>query len=67
MVAFHAHATPSNRTTVLSAASMLGNPGFAVGGIALGLVADSASVTTAMIAGACVLLFTIPLYLPARR
>jgi MFS family permease len=63
----HRQASPDNRTTVLSAASMAGFPGFAIGAIVLGVVADNQSVSTAMIVGAVVLLGTIPLYLPARN
>jgi MFS family permease len=63
----HRQASPDNRTTVLSAASMAGFPGFAIGAIVLGAVADNQSVSTAMIVGAVVLLGAIPLYLPARN
>ena len=63
----HRQADAAHRTTVLSAASMASHPGGAVGGIVLGTLADRASVTTAMVAGALVLLITVPLYLPARR
>jgi MFS family permease len=63
----HRQASPENRTTVLSAASMAGFPGFALGAIVLGAVADKQSVSTAMIVGALVLLCAIPLYLPARN
>jgi predicted MFS family arabinose efflux permease len=63
----HRQASPANRTTVLSAASMAGFPGFAVGGVLLGLVADASSITAAMVAGAIALLCTIPLYVPAHR
>jgi MFS family permease len=63
----HQQADAAHRTTVLSAASMASHPGAAVGGIVLGMLADRASVTTAMVAGALVLLITVPLYLPARR
>jgi hypothetical protein len=63
----HAEVDASRRATVLSAASMLGHPGAAVGGIVLGLVADATSVSTAMLVGAAALLLTVPLYLPVRR
>jgi MFS family permease len=63
----HRQAVPENRTTVLSAASMAGFPGFAIGAVVLGAVAEHQSVSTAMILGALVMLGAIPLYLPARK
>lgn len=63
----HEQAEASNRATVLSAASMAGHPGGAIGGIALGRLADQLSVSTAMVIGALVLLVTLPLYIPALR
>jgi hypothetical protein len=61
------HATAANRTTVLSAASMAGFPGFAIGGIALGMIADAGSTSLAMAVGAVGLACAIPCYLPALR
>ena len=46
---------------------MAGHPGAALGGIALGTLADHTSVSTAMIAGAAALATTIPLYIPVKR
>lgn len=61
----HEQADAAHRTTVLSAASMAAHPGGALGGITLGTLADRASVSTAMVVGACALLAAVPLYLPA--
>lgn len=55
------------RTTVLSMASMAGQPGGALGGIALGALASATTVPTAMLVGAVALAAAAPLYLPARR
>ena len=59
------HATAANRTTVMSAASMVGFPGFAVGGVVLGMLADAESVSLAILVGAAGLACTVPCYLPA--
>lgn len=63
----HAQATADNRTTVLSAASMAAFPGYAIGGIVLGALAESWSVTAAIVGGGLAILLTIPFYLPAQR
>jgi len=63
----NAEASARNRTTVMSAASMAAFPGFAVGGIVLGVIADAASLSLALIVGAAGLACTVPLYLPALR
>lgn len=63
----HERADISQRTTVMSAASMMAHPGGALGGIALGLIADEISVSIAMACGALALAATAPLYLPALR
>lgn len=63
----HRQAKPENRTTVVSAASMAGFPGFTIGAIVLGIIADTSSISIAMIVGALALLGAIPLYRPARR
>ncbi|MEH0828195.1 MULTISPECIES: MFS transporter [unclassified Micromonospora] len=55
------------RTSVLSLNSMMGQPGFALGAVLLTAIADTSSVTTAMLVGAGVLAMAAPLYLPAWR
>ncbi|SCG60610.1 Predicted arabinose efflux permease, MFS family [Micromonospora echinaurantiaca] len=55
------------RTSVISLNSMMGQPGFAVGAIVLTALADTVSVTAAMLVGAVVLAVAAPLYLPAWR
>ncbi|MEW2380006.1 MFS transporter [Micromonospora sp. NPDC047812] len=55
------------RTSVLSLNSMMGQPGFAVGAIVLTALADTVSVSAAMLVGAVVLALAAPLYLPAWR
>ncbi|MDO3704180.1 MFS transporter [Micromonospora sp. C28SCA-DRY-2] len=55
------------RTSVISLNSMMGQPGFAVGAVVLTALADSVSVTAAMLVGAVVLAVAAPLYLPAWR
>ncbi|MGK5445683.1 MFS transporter [Micromonospora sp. URMC 105] len=55
------------RTSVLSLNSMMGQPGFALGAVLLTAIADTSSVTTAMLVGAAVLAMAAPLYLPAWR
>ncbi|MGI9017402.1 MAG: MFS transporter [Euzebya sp.] len=58
---------PTRRATVLSANSLTAHFGGAVGGIALGALADATSLTTAISAGAAVLAVAAPLYLIAPR
>jgi MFS family permease len=53
------------RTSVISLNSMMGQPGFAIGAIALTALADATSVSTAMLVGAFVLAVAAPLYVPA--
>ncbi|RLK22266.1 putative MFS family arabinose efflux permease [Micromonospora sp. M71_S20] len=55
------------RTSVISLNSMMGQPGFAVGAIVLTALADTVSVSAAMLVGAVVLALAAPLYLPAWR
>ncbi|MEH1059212.1 MFS transporter [Micromonospora sp. CPCC 206171] len=55
------------RTSVLSLNSMVGQPGFAIGAVLLTALADTRSVTTAMLVGGVVLAVAAPLYLPAWR
>ncbi|MBX6354772.1 MAG: MFS transporter [Micromonosporaceae bacterium] len=54
------------RTTVLSMNSMIAQPAGALGGVALGALADATTVPVAMLVGAVVLAAAAPLYLPAR-
>lgn len=63
----HAEAESANRTTVASLNSMAGMGAAALGGILLGAIADSASVSTAMIVGAVFTAAAAPLYLIAGR
>jgi predicted MFS family arabinose efflux permease len=58
---------PSTRATVVSANSLTAQTGGALGGIALGALADATSLTTATLAGAAVLAIAAPLYLLAGR
>lgn len=58
----HDQVDSEHRTTVSSLNSMVSQSAGAVGGIVLGAVADAASVTTAMVAGAVVLTAAAPLY-----
>ena len=62
----HRQVGPEHRTTVLSANSMMAHPGAAVGGIALGALADATSISIAMFAGAAVLAAAAPLYVVGR-
>ncbi len=55
------------RTSVVSLNSMVAMPAGALGGIVLGMIADRAGVSTAMLVGAVVLAVAAPLYLPAWR
>jgi MFS family permease len=63
----HHQADGSNRTTIVSATSMTGQLGGALGAAALGAIATAVSIDAAITFGALVLLAAIPLYLPARR
>ena len=62
----HREVDGSHRTTVLSVNSMVAMPAGAVGGIALGALADGAGLAPAMVVGAVVLAAAAPLYLVAR-
>ncbi|TWG28720.1 putative MFS family arabinose efflux permease [Micromonospora palomenae] len=55
------------RTSVISLNSMVGQPGFAIGAVLLTALADTRSVTMAMVVGGVVLAVAAPLYLPAWR
>ncbi len=58
---------PSNeRTTVISINSMIGMPAAALGAVALGWIAETASITTAMLTGAFALAVAAVGYLPCR-
>ena len=63
----HRQAEETNRTTVLSMNSMIGQPAFSLGSVLLTLVAGRFSIGVAMVVGAVVLAVAAPLYLPARR
>ncbi len=62
----HREVDGPHRTTVLSVNSMVAMPAGAIGGIALGALADRTSITTAMVVGAAVLAVAAPLYFVAR-
>lgn len=62
----HREVDATHRTTVLSVNSMTAMLGGAVGGIALGMLADATTVASAMVAGAIALALPAPLYLAAR-
>jgi hypothetical protein len=63
----HRNVTAAHRATVVSANSLTSHVGFAIGGIALGALADAASITTAIVAGGAVLAAAGPLYLVRAR
>ena len=62
----HREVDGTHRTTVLSVNSMVAMPAGAVGGIALGALADGTSLPLAIGVGAAVLAAAAPLYLVAR-
>lgn len=66
-VLIHSHASSSNRTTVASLNSMAGMGAGAVGGIMLGYVADTASVSAGMWVAGVIVAAGAPLYLAAMR
>ncbi|SNS42730.1 Predicted arabinose efflux permease, MFS family [Actinoplanes regularis] len=59
----HRQAEGEYRTSLLSLNSMVGQPGFAIGAIVLTGIAQSVSVSVAMLVGAVVLAAAAPLYL----
>lgn len=59
----HRQVTGSNRATVLSLNSMVGQPAGAFGSLVLGGLAGAASVSTAIVTGGVVLAAAAPLYL----
>lgn len=58
---------PGGRATVVSANSLTASAGGMLGGIALGALADTAGLTTAIVVGAVILAAAAPLYLVAGR
>ncbi len=63
----HRQTDSAHRTTTISAASMAGHAGGAIGMVVLGAVAMTAGVNVALIGAAAAMMVTVPLYLPARR
>ena len=63
----HRQVEGSHRTTVLSMNSMVAQPAGAIGAITLAALADSTSVSTAIIVGGIICALAAPLYLPAWR
>ena len=59
----HRQAEGEYRTSLLSLNSMVGQPGFAIGAILLTAIAQSTSVSAAMVVGAVLLAAAAPLYL----
>ncbi|WP_433392730.1 MFS transporter [Micromonospora sp. KLBMP9576] len=55
------------RTSVISLNSMMAQPAGAIGGVALTMLAQATSISTAMVVGAAVLAVAAPCYLPAWR
>jgi predicted MFS family arabinose efflux permease len=58
---------PRHRATVLSANSLTGHLGWGIGAIGLGVLADAASLTIGILAGAALLAIAAPLYVVARE
>ena len=63
----HREAEAANRSTVLSMNSMMAFLAFAVAGPPLGALADSTSISTAMVTAGAVSILGAAFYLPARR
>ncbi|MEV6344583.1 MFS transporter [Actinoplanes sp. NPDC051851] len=63
MSLLHRQAEGEYRTSLLSLNSMVGQPGFSVGSIMLTAIAQSVSVSAAIVVGAVVLAVAAPLYL----
>ena len=63
----HRQVEGSHRTTVLSMNSMVAQPAGSLGAITLAALADSTSVSTAIIVGGIICALAAPLYLPAWR
>lgn len=58
---------PRHRATVLSANSLTGHLGWVISAVGLGVLADAASVTVGILAGAALLAMAAPLYLLVAR
>ncbi|WP_019137240.1 MFS transporter [Cellulomonas massiliensis] len=67
MTLLHARATGSERATVLSLNSMVGQPAAALGSVVLTALAGARSLPLAFVVAGAVLASAAPLYLPARR
>lgn len=63
----HREVDSGHRTTILSMNSMVAQPAGAIGGIALGALADGTSLTTAMVVAGVLCAVAAPLYIPAWR
>lgn len=63
----HREVDSGHRTTILSMNSMVGQPAGAIGGIALGALADGTSLATAMVVAGVLCAVAAPLYIPAWR
>lgn len=63
----HRQVDGRHRTTVLSMNSMVGQPAGAIGAIALGALADGATLSTAMLVGGLICAAAAPFYIPAWR
>jgi hypothetical protein len=63
----HREVDSGHRTTILSMNSMVAQPAGAIGGIALGALADGTSLTTAMVVAGILCALAAPLYIPAWR
>jgi predicted MFS family arabinose efflux permease len=58
---------PRSRATMVSVNSLTGQAGGMLGGIGLGMLADTTSLTTAIVVGAIILSAAAPLYLIVAR
>jgi hypothetical protein len=67
MTLLHRQVDGPHRATVLSMNSMISQPAGALGAILLSALADSTSISTAMIAGGIICALAAPLYIPAWR
>jgi predicted MFS family arabinose efflux permease len=63
----HREVDSGHRTTILSMNSMVAQPAGAIGGIALGALADGTSLATAMVVAGILCAMAAPLYIPAWR
>ena len=67
MTLLHRQVEGSHRTTVLSMNSMVAQPAGSLGALLLAVLAESTSVSIAMIVGGIICAIAAPLYLPAWR